>query len=47
MENFAIKNIDSFIENEINKTRITVQEKGADKEIILEGEGTINIAIEA
>lgn len=48
MEKFDIKSIEKFMENEVNKTRLTIDEKEQqNKEIILEGQGSIKIAIEA
>lgn len=48
MENFAIKDISLLSENNTNKTKITVEdEEKSVKEIILEGKGTLKIAVEA
>lgn len=48
MENFDIKSVENFAENETNKTRLKICNKDfKEKEIILEGNGSIKIAIEA
>lgn len=48
MENFDIKSVENFAENETNKTRLKVCGKDfEEKEIILEGKGSIKIAVQA
>lgn len=48
MDIFDIKSIEKFTENEVKKTRLTISEDEISaKEIILEGEGSIKVAVEA
>ncbi len=41
-----IKNISSFTENNIEKTKLIICENGKDTEIILEGDGKIKTTVE-
>lgn len=44
MQNFEIKNIETFTENEVPKTKMIVSDNNDEKEIILEGKGSLKIA---
>lgn len=47
MNNIEIKTIETFIENKIQKTKLIISDQNSEKEIILEGNGSIKAAIEA
>lgn len=42
----TVKEIKSFIENDVRKTRLVISESGKDTEIILQGNGKIKTAVE-
>ena len=42
-----IKSIETFIDNEAPKTRLIISDKESEKEIILEGKGSLKAAVEA
>lgn len=44
MQNFEIKKIETFTENEIPKTKLIIEDNKAEKEIILEGKGSLKAA---
>lgn len=46
MDDLKIKEISTFIEDNINKTKMIISENNIDKEIILEGDGSIKTAVE-
>lgn len=47
MNNLKIKEISRFVENEVQKTRLIINENGVDTEIILEGNGELKMAVNA
>lgn len=46
MNDLKVKEISSFIENDIQKTRLIISENDKETEIILEGNGKIKAAVE-
>lgn len=47
MSQIKIKEISTFMENSVRKTRLIISECGKDTEIILEGDGKIKVAVQA
>lgn len=47
MNDLMIKEITSFMENDVRKTRLVILENGKETEIILEGNGKLKAAVEA
>lgn len=47
MENSKIKSIDTVLENNINKTKLIISDNVSEKEILLEGKGSLKIPVEA
>ncbi len=45
MNDLKIKEVSSFMENNVRKTRLVISENGKDTEIILEGNGKIKTAV--
>lgn len=46
MDDLKIKEITTFTENNSTKTKMIISENNIDKEIILEGDGSIKMAVE-
>lgn len=46
MENLTIKEISTFVENEKEKTRLIINDNSKDTEIIFEGNGKLQVAVE-
>jgi len=46
MGNLEIKEISTFKDSDITKTKMVILENGEEKEIILEGNGSIKTAVE-
>lgn len=46
MNKIEIKSIDTFFENDLRKTKMVITENDCDKEIILEGNGSVKVAVE-
>lgn len=46
MNDLKVKEITSFVENNVQKTRLIISENGKDTEIILEGDGKLKAAVE-
>ncbi len=46
MGNLKIKEITSFTDGNVNKTKLVISDNGVDKEIILSGEGELKAAVE-
>ena len=44
MNDLKIKEVSSFVENSIKKTKLVICENGKDTEIILTGDGKLKIA---
>lgn len=44
MENVEIKAIETFVDGEIQKTKMIISDSTSEKEIILEGKGKLKIA---
>lgn len=47
MSEMKIKEISTFMDNNIRKTRLVISESSKETEIILEGDGKINVAVKA
>jgi len=47
MKDLKIKEISRFIENDVIMTKLVISENGKDTEIILQGNGTMKVAVEA
>lgn len=45
MNDLKVKEISSFMENNIQKTRLIISQNGKETEIILEGNGKIKTAV--
>ena len=45
MNDLKIKEVSSFMENNVRKTRLVISENGKDTEIILEGNGKFKTAV--
>ncbi len=47
MENISIKSVESFSKDDFNTTTLTIIENDCEKEIVLQGNGSLKIAVEA
>lgn len=47
MNNIEIKSIESYLENEVSKTKMIISDKESEREIILEGKGSLKVPVEA
>jgi hypothetical protein len=47
MNDLKIKEISTFMENNVRKTRLVISEGNKDTEIILNGDGKLKVAVEA
>lgn len=47
MNKLEVKEISTFMENNIRKTRLVISQNGQNTEIILNGNGKLKVAVEA